>query len=359
MSVIMSSSRFGKERSFHYSIIGNGSLYKKTIQVQSETDAKDLHSAFVKKDAEKILCILARRTNFQRQEIVRLYDRFYSQELRRRILTSIVNQTFKDILLTLIQETAIYLGAHLQKVLPMKNFSAVTGILTEATAEETVIIANNYEAASGPSLVSDLKKYTCGEYQKGLICLATGAQLPSPVTIKTRRDCKYYYPHPGIEEAEIYANDLHKAFKRKECVCGGNISILMCELDPYGLALVDKVYKKNFGRTLEQEVADKTSGDLKFLLETFLGIANRRTKFFATLIHKLLYASTLDHQEVLRFFITRAEIDLTDIMFAYKKVYKVSLEDDVNKKTSGILKRTLLTLMGRNKNCLFIKPRKK
>ncbi|VDP97893.1 unnamed protein product [Trichobilharzia regenti] len=191
------------------------------------------------------------------------------KELRRRILTSIVNQTFKDILLTLIQETGIYLGAYLQNILPKKTFSAVTGILTEAAADEATIIANNYEAASGPSLISDLKKYTCGEYQKGLICLATGAQLPSPVTIKTRRDCKYYYPQPGIEEAESYAHDLHEAFKRKECVCSGNISVLMCELDPFGLALVDKVYKKNFGRTLEQEVEDKTSGNLKFLLETF------------------------------------------------------------------------------------------
>ncbi|CAH8864075.1 unnamed protein product [Trichobilharzia szidati] len=206
-------SEFGKERVFFHFLIGNGSYYTPRIYPQYLMDAHRLHKAIIKENADTIICILGRRTNYERQEIKDYYKQFYVQTLEQR-MHRLSDENFRNLVLSLLKDLPIYLAELLRDGLYSDKFSTVTYTSIGLWTEEAFKVKEIYAKVNQSDLLKDITETTCGEYQNGLKCLFTLNRENTPIQRKTQDDKVRWtpavYPESATKDAKILYESLHR-----------------------------------------------------------------------------------------------------------------------------------------------------
>ncbi|KAH8874719.1 Annexin A7 [Schistosoma japonicum] len=179
-------SGFGITRSLIHAFDPHGKQYKPTIKpttgFSASADAERLHRAMKGPgtDETTIINILARRTNYERQEIRHSYKSMYKRDLKDD-LKSDTSGDFRKVLCQLVVDTPYMLAKSLYYAMKGlgTNDRVLIEILTTLWNDEMRAVANAYKEVlkdkgiedSNRSLVTDMKKETCGDYEYALLSL--------------------------------------------------------------------------------------------------------------------------------------------------------------------------------------------
>ncbi|RTG85564.1 annexin A7/11 [Schistosoma bovis] len=274
-------------------------------------------------DETAIINILARRTNYERQELCRSYKSLYKH---------------------LVVDTPYMLAKSLYYAMKGlgTNDRVLIEIFTTLWNDETRAVADAYKQVlkdkgieeSERSLVTDMKKEISGDYEYALMCLVQAERDEIPLLqLKA-------IPEKGINS--IINHELAEADAKDLYASGVGT--------PYQLYLTSEIYFKMYGKTLLEHIESETSGDYRKLLVAILRYAIDRPGLIAEWLHDSMAGLGTKDYALMRLLITRSEIDLQDIMNSYESIYGKSLLNAVIDDTSGDYRRTLCVLLGETYN---------
>lgn len=234
-------------------------------------------------------------------------------------------------------------------VVPAQNFNATTdaAILRKAmkcvgTNEEALIevlchrsnwqrleIAKAFKQAYERDLQDDVKSETSGNFEKTMLALLN-------------------------ETNEFYARELREAVYGAGTDEDALIEI-MCGLPNYEIRGISSAYQKIYGKNLEKDLRDDTSGNLKKLM-TALVNAHRDESMVTNADTALQDAKALKKAGIdkwgtedsvfIEILCTRSYAQLRLIAQEYTKLTGHTLERDIEKEFSGRIKEGLLAIMG-------------
>lgn len=292
-------------------------------------------------DEQALIDILCQRSNDQRQSIMEHYGRIVARPLIAD-LKSELSGNFKNVIIGLMFPTNHYCAKQLHKA--MKGIvrikeDVLVEILCSRSYEEIEKIAAAYQSLYGTTLIEDVRKGTSGTFRQLLI-----------MTLQKMTDQSNGYGDWAYDpvKAKDQAKILYKAGERK---IETDVNVF---LDIFGFAvqrrrqvtIIFHEYEKISGKTIEHLMKSKVSGAvLNGLLTTVKTIRNRPA-YFAERLKIAISGWGTDNDTLIRIILSRCEIDLTNIMYEYKRMYGKSLFDAVKEDTSGYYRRSLLTLLG-------------
>nr|CAH8863940.1 unnamed protein product [Trichobilharzia regenti] len=354
-------SGFGVARSLIHAFDPHGKRYRPSVSptpgFSASADAERLHRAMKGPgtDEATIINILARRTNYERQEICQSFMSMYKKDLKDE-LKSETSGDFRKVLCQLVVDTPYMLAKSLYYAMKGlgTNDRVLIEILTTLWNDEIRAVAEAYKKvlkdkgseATDRSLVTDMKKETCGDYEYALLSLVQ-AERDDVQVLQLKS-----IPEKGVQS--ITNRDLAEADAKELYACGAGrmgtnerrITRIICNRTPYQLYLTSEVYSSMYGKTLLEHIEAETSGDYRKLLTSILRYATDRPALIAEWLYDAMAGLGTKDYALMRLLITRSEIDLQDIMDAYQVIYGKSLLDAVKDDTSGDYRRTLSALLG-------------
>lgn len=355
------SSAFGLERSLIHMLTVDGQRAQPTIRptpgFSASADAERVHRAMkgLGTDEATLINVLARRTNYERQEIRNTYDSMYKKTLWDAIRGDTCGD-FRRVLCELILDTPYLLAKslyHAMKGLGTKE-RVLIEILSTLSNDEMRSVSKAYMEVlkdegvddDKRSLLTDIRNDTSGDFEYALLCLVKAERDEIP-TLQLKA-----IPEKGVQT--VVNEELSVADAKELHTCGvgrvgtneKRITRVICNRTSFQLKATVETYARLFGRSLIDDLKAETSGDYKKLLVAVLRYAVDRSNLLAEWVHDSMDgAGTKDHS-LMRLLITRSEIDLEDVKQAYERNYGKSLSEAVKGDTSGDYCKTLLALIG-------------
>lgn len=114
------------------------------------------------------------------------------------------------------------------------------------------------------------------------------------------------------------------------------------------IRLIAHEYEKLTGNTLEFDIREEFSGDIKESLLAILNYAMRRPEFYAKRLHASMSGIGTNDRDLIRLIVTRSEIDMMDIKEEFQRKYGASLKSFIEDDTSGDYREALFALIGEN-----------
>jgi len=279
---------------------------------------------------------LCRRPNFQRMEIVKAYKTAYGRDLMADIKDE-TSKNFQRLCLALLT--------------PMIHFycqEISAAMLGEGTDEDALIeilcgglpnhimhiLTVEYKKLCGQNLEDALKSETSYSFKNLLISCCTGNRDESMKT--------------DVDAARTDAQALSSAGIGRWGTDESEFNRILCTRNFEQLKLIAKEYETLTGNTLEKDIKNEFSGDIKDGMVSVLRCAINRPLFFAKCLNKSVAGLGTDDRALIRLCVTRSEIDMMDIKEEYERKYKESLREAIKGDTSGDYKHGLYALIGEN-----------
>lgn len=292
------------------------------------SDAEKLKKAMkgLGTDESKIIKILGRRTNAQRQAIAKAYENNYGKDLASTIKSETTGK-FEKVLVSLLTPLPKFYAQQLRGALKGAgtNEKVLNEVLLTLTKEELAEVKEIYKNEYHDTLEHDIKKDTDKDYEDFLLLLAGGERSER-----------------SEERAEKYAKKLYSAEESKEAKVYNKIIAKR----QFGLLKITfKLFENVSGHNIEESIKRTFSGDY----EDALIAAVRRTQglpeFLAEQLRNAIAGAGTNENTLVRIIVPRSEIDLKSIQDAYSVKYGRSLVDDVKSDTSGDFKKLLVELL--------------
>ncbi|KAF3970118.1 hypothetical protein CMV_006153 [Castanea mollissima] len=120
---------------------------------------------------------------------------------------------------------------------------------------------------------------------------------------------------------------------------------LSCIYSPEELLAVRRAYQSRYKRSLEEDVAAHTTGDLRKALTTYRydgpEINERLAKFEADILHEAIKDKIFNHEEVIRILTTRSKAQLKSSFNRYRDEHGTSITKKLLKDESNVLQKVL------------------
>ncbi|EDL29304.1 annexin A13 [Mus musculus] len=224
--------------------------------------------------------------------------------------------------------------------------AAIIEVLSSRTSEERQQIKQKYKEKYGKDLEEVLNSELSGNFKKTALAL-----LDRP--------------------NEYAARQLQKAMKGVGTDEAMLIEIL-CTRSNKEIVAIKEAYQRLFGRSLESDVKEDTSGNLRKILVSLLQLIGKDMEetieeetsgdlkkayltivrcaqdlegYFADLLYKAMKGMGTDEETLIRIIVTRAEVDLQGIKAKFQEKYQKSLSDMVHSDTSGDFRKLLVALL--------------
>ena len=137
---------------------------------------------------------------------------------------------------------------------------------------------------------------------------------------------------PDLDYCKRVAEDLEQEESEKLTV-DSTINIIFIQSSPQEMLTISKEYNKSTQKLITETIDKNFKGDVKRLLKTILIAKISPSEYYANLIYEAISGTLLD--ECARLLVTRAEIDLNQIIKYYKKLYQNDITDDIRSKDSN------------------------
>ncbi|KAK2523623.1 Anxa11 [Columba guinea] len=263
----------------------------------------------------------------------------------------------------------------------MKGFGtdeqAIIDCLGSRSNKQRQQIILSFKTAYGKDLIKDLKSELSGNFERTIL-----AMMKTPVMFDAY-EIKEAIKGVGTDEnclIEILAsrsnqhiqelNRVYKAeFKKtlEEAIksdTSGHFQRLLISLSQgnrdesttVDMSLVQKdvqvlvfsEYQRMCNRDIESSICREMSGDLEKGMLAVVKCLKNTPAFFAERLQKAMKGAGTKDRTLIRIMVSRSEVDLLDIRAEYKRMYGRSLYSDITGDTSGDYRKILLKLCGGN-----------
>ena len=286
-----------------------------------------------KKDEDKIIKLITKRTNAQRQRIKNAYYKENGSDLIKDLQKTLTGH-FEDVVVGLFYSPIDYDCYQLRKA--MKGLGTDEGALIEilCTRPPSVIkkISKRYsEMYPDRSLLKDIQSDTSGNFRKILVSLVE-AKRPM-----TNNEVDY-------AECEKCAKSLYEAGEKRIGTDENIFTKIFTEKSPNEFTVIAQIYYKLTKHTLIQAVEKEFSGDSKHCLIAIIYAIISPSEYFAKSIYKAIKGLGTDDSTLIRILVSRAEVDMNRIKQFYKLNYKKDMIEDIKGDTSGHYRKILVEL---------------
>ncbi|XP_015775090.1 PREDICTED: annexin A6-like isoform X2 [Acropora digitifera] len=295
-------------------------------------DAEDIRRAIDENNKEKILEILGRVSEKKKLDQLKMkYKELYDKELIEEVKPKLDEEM--QMALECLGSGAEEDSKQLYEA--MKGIGTDDDILieilcTRSNAEMRDIRAA-YSKKYNSTLEEDLKGDTSGDLETLLVQLSKGERDESSEIDK--------------ELAKKDAKEIMEAGVAKWGTDEGKfISIFTLRSRPQ-LGATFPEYEKLSKADIADSIDHEMDGDLQKAFLTLVKCIRDPTSFHSDKLHKALQEG--DTKTLARIILNKSKTQLTELAAAYKKVHKVELADEIEKKCSGDLKATLLAKLGK------------
>ena len=298
------------------------------------TDAEELRNAIKpKKDEDKIIKIIANRTNDQRQKIKETYNSLYKSDLIKD-LQKALHGHFEDVVVALFYNPIDYDCYQLRKAVKGlgTDEEALIEILCTRPPDIIEAIKKRYsEIYPGRTLLKDVESDTSGHFRKVLVSLINAK----------RNNNKEFLDYA---ECEKYAKMLYEAGEKRLGTDEKVFTEIFTQKSPNEFTCIAQLYYKLTKHTLLQAVEKEFSRDSKKCLIAIIYALLNPSEFFAKCINKAVKGLGTDDNTLIRILVTRDEIDMPQIKQFYKQIYKKDMIEDIKDDTSGNYRKILVEL---------------
>ena len=296
-------------------------------------DAINLNKAITKpKDMNKLINIVAHRSNSQRQVILNEYYEYFKKNLLDE-LKSELSGNFKETVISLFYTPVDFDCYHLDKAMKRlgTNEDTLIEILASRSNERIKEIKKRYKEIYNRDLVKDVEKDTSGTFRKILKRLLDGDRPNN---------------YANEQECNESAQRLYTAALNKKESLNDTFIYMFTEKSREEIALIAKIYYKWYSQTLFELIESLFSGDFKRILKAIIYSLLSPSEYFAYRIHKAVKGIGTKDTILIRVLVSRDEIDIERIKRYYRQLYDKSLYDTVKNETSGDYQKILLELIG-------------
>ena len=298
-----------------------------------QIDAVTIRQAISKpKDMNKLIQIVAHRSNKQRQEIKKEYFNKY-QKVLTDDLKSELSGHFEEAVISLFSTPIEFDCDQLYNAMKGigTNEDTLIEILSSRNNEQIKQIKDIYFQKYNKNLEKDIYKDTSGPFRKVLLKLLEATRKNTfPTELECNENAKRLYD---------------AALNKKECLHDTFIYIFT-EKSREELALIGKIYYKWYSKTLLELIDSLFSGDFRKTLKAIIYSLLSPSEYFAYRINKALKGIGTKDTILIRVLISRDEIDIGRIKRYYKQLYNKELYDAIKEDTSGDYRNLLLELIG-------------
>lgn len=271
-------------------------------------------------DSRTIINILCRRSNNQRNTIVKAFSQLFSKNLIDKI-NSETSGHFQKVLIGLLAPKDEYYAEEIFKVLSSKSkkLNLIIDVLCLMTNKEITDISMAYLRLYGKPLAQHMREVLSGHFENMLITLAEGKR------IEDANDEKNAYE----VDARLLKEAINRIFKDE-----AKIAEIFGLRSTEHLKLIGKEYETIRGGSLEDDIRIKFSGCIKDALLLRLNPENQ-SKHFARRMHESMDGLGTDDLVLVRICITRCEVDMMDIKAEFQSKYSESMRSFIEGDTSG------------------------
>ncbi|KAG4960080.1 hypothetical protein JHK82_036765 [Glycine max] len=308
-----------------------------------QEDAEALRKAFEGwgTDENTVIVILGHRTVYQRQQIRRVYEEIYQEDLVKRLESEIKGDFEKAVYRWILEPAdrdAVLANVAIKSG---KNYNVIVEIATILSPEELLAVRRAYLNRYKHSLEEDVAAHTSGHLRQASSCVHLTHLLVGLVTA-FRHVGDEINPKLAQSEAEI----LHDAVKEKKGSYEETIRVLTTRSRTQLVATFNR-YREIHGTSISKKLVDEGSDEFQRALYTAIRAINDPIKYYEKVVRNAIKKVGTDEDALTRVVVSRAEKDLKIISEVYYKRNSVLLEHAIAKEISGDYKKFLLTLLGK------------
>ncbi|NWV40261.1 ANXA6 protein, partial [Grantiella picta] len=284
-------------------------------------------------DEGAIIEVLTKRSNAQRQQILKAYKAHYGRDLMAD-LKSELSGSLAKLILGLMLTPAQYDAKQLRKAVEGAGTdeSVLIEIMATRNNQEIRAINEAYQEAYHKSLEDDLSSDTSGHFKRILVSLALGNRDEGPADVtQAHEDAK--------KLADVSSNDSSDSLETRF------LSILCTRSYPH-LCRVFQEFIKMTNHDVEHAIKKRMSGDVRDAFVAIVRSVKNKPAFFADKLYKSMKGAGTDERTLTRIMISRSEIDLLNIRGEFIDLFDKSLHHMIEKDTSGDYRKALLALCG-------------
>uniref|UniRef100_T1IXL1 Annexin n=1 Tax=Strigamia maritima TaxID=126957 RepID=T1IXL1_STRMM len=299
-----------------------------------EQDAETLRAAMkgFGTDEKAIIDILARRTNYQRQEISLTYKSSFGKDLINDLKSELTGN-FEDAVLAVMTPKIEFLAKEIKDAVSGLGTDEETliEILVPSANYETQELQNEYEEKYGKSLEDAVIGETSGHFRRLLISLLCSNRDESCVA--------------AMDEVADDARLLVDAGENSWGTDESAFNKILVTRNFNHLNAVFNEYEKLTDRTIEESIESETSGDLQMGYLSIVKCVRNTASFFAERLYRSMKGMGTDDKTLIRIVVIRCEEDMIEIKREFEAAYGKTLDDFISDDVSGDYKRFLLTLI--------------
>ncbi|XP_071962436.1 annexin A13-like [Antedon mediterranea] len=270
---------------------------------------------------------LVRRTYAQRHQTKVKFQAQYKLDLETELRTKL-GEDYDAIFDALLKERQTYDALCLNHALLTHSYTTMVEILCTRNNKAISLIKDAYKMEFDQTIEDGIKDNFSGDSMKMMLALAKGARRETGSVDE--------------EEVESDVDYLIDAGDSRWNVEGQLLNLMENKSFEH-IGSVFQRYTQKSGQNLKRELQNVLAADMKVMMLTLVKCFDNCVQYFVDVLHSSLKKG--DNLTVLRIITTRAEIDLVLIRREYKRRYGVLLEDDVDRKCTGRLKKMLVHMI--------------
>jgi annexin A7/11 len=276
------------------------------------SDLENIKNFIQNSEKSKIVELICKLSNEQRQNLKQMYLSSYGTELDKD-LKSALSGDAEDLILGLMK-TPVDFDAE-QIYLSMKGIGTDEDTLSEMIAtrpsRRLIRIRERYHELYNETLENDIKGDTSDYYRNILIAMIQGGRSDNP------------YPN-SQKMKEI----VQKLTEDNDSIKDNFVSYFVnCS---YGeICTICREYEKATGKYILDSIKNLFSSDEYNFFSILLNYISDPGKFFAEKIHGF------KDKDLIRIIVSRSEENMDEIRDSYKELYNIELIEDIKNNTKG------------------------
>ncbi|KAG0576189.1 hypothetical protein KC19_5G061800 [Ceratodon purpureus] len=339
-----------------------------------QEDCKDLRNALkgLLCNEKKVVDILGRRTQQQRDAIAEAYKTLFDESLHKHLKSSMSGKLQKCLLLWMMdpsERDALLLHEALREG-GLKKDRAVIAMLCTRTTGQLYLIKQAYYSVFNETLENHLdgSGFVFFEPQTKSIWAFWRSSEPKikeppkralAITKLLLALARGSRPENSTVDRHIALTDAHQLNK----VCSGrlgneeNLIRIFSTRSASQLTATMNFYQQHYGHDFEKALSKKDAGEFLQALKVVVQCLRQPSRFYAEELWAVLSGAVNDDDTLIQIITTRAEVDLKSLKSEFTSESKKSLEEVIGNKTVGNFREFLLTIVNPRDHVVLRTPR--
>ena len=278
------------------------------------TDIENIHNYLENKETSKLVEIICKRSNSQRQKIKETYYSNYGTELGKELnskLSGKIKELIEGVMMTPeeydvngIYDAIAGLGT---------DELRLSEILATRPSRHLFQVKEKYPLLKKETLDQAIIGDTSGCYQKILIAMAQGKRSDNP--------------YPNSQKMKEIVEKLKPNDKGK---IAEDVLVQYFSTCSYGeICTICRFFEKTYNQSILDAIKKSCDKDTYNFCNIFLQYIADPGTYFAKVLHEF------KEKDLNRILIAKSEVNMDEIRDAYKELYNTDFINDLKEKTSG------------------------